>query len=139
MIRRPPRSTRTDALFPYTTLFRSSAPIQFSAGGLSSTLSHDRQGFDPTRIPANYQSLYTTDIMINGLRLLRKMCELNPMLLASQPQLLSYVRTLWQQMLQARLYDEHAALQSSSHALIYRFHQELEMLCDCLQIGRAHV
>src|SRR3546814_4170592 len=26
MIRRPPRSTRTDTLFPYTTLFRSSAP-----------------------------------------------------------------------------------------------------------------
>src|SRR3546814_10005377 len=27
MIRRPPRSTRTDTLFPYTTLFRS--PFQF--------------------------------------------------------------------------------------------------------------
>src|SRR3546814_6678253 len=27
MIRRPPRSTRTDTLFPYTTLFRSSADI----------------------------------------------------------------------------------------------------------------
>src|SRR3546814_10284748 len=26
MIRRPPRSTRTDTLFPYTTLFRSSVP-----------------------------------------------------------------------------------------------------------------
>src|SRR3546814_8161664 len=26
MIRRPPRSTRTDTLFPYTTLFRSWAP-----------------------------------------------------------------------------------------------------------------
>src|SRR3546814_7305835 len=26
MIRRPPRSTRTDTLFPYTTLFRSSLP-----------------------------------------------------------------------------------------------------------------
>src|SRR3546814_10536061 len=26
MIRRPPRSTRTDTLFPYTTLFRSSIP-----------------------------------------------------------------------------------------------------------------
>src|SRR3546814_9242541 len=26
MIRRPPRSTRTDTLFPYTTLFRSSDP-----------------------------------------------------------------------------------------------------------------
>src|SRR3546814_15194294 len=28
MIRRPPRSTRTDTLFPYTTLFRSPAPVQ---------------------------------------------------------------------------------------------------------------
>src|SRR3546814_17605217 len=27
MIRRPPRSTRTDTLFPYTTLFRSSATV----------------------------------------------------------------------------------------------------------------
>src|SRR3546814_9611424 len=27
MIRRPPRSTRTDTLFPYTTLFRSQAAI----------------------------------------------------------------------------------------------------------------
>src|SRR3546814_4272423 len=27
MIRRPPRSTRTDTLFPYTTLFRSSAAL----------------------------------------------------------------------------------------------------------------
>src|SRR3546814_2907879 len=28
MIRRPPRSTRTDTLFPYTTLFRSPAGLQ---------------------------------------------------------------------------------------------------------------
>src|SRR3546814_18102568 len=28
MIRRPPRSTRTDTLFPYTTLCRSVAPLQ---------------------------------------------------------------------------------------------------------------
>src|SRR3546814_6540207 len=27
MIRRPPRSTRTDSLFPYTTLFRSRGPV----------------------------------------------------------------------------------------------------------------
>src|SRR3546814_3617796 len=27
MIRRPPRSTRTDTLFPYTTLFRSKRPL----------------------------------------------------------------------------------------------------------------
>src|SRR3546814_15901723 len=34
MIRRPPRSTRTDTLFPYTTLFRSPA---MSSGGDSCT------------------------------------------------------------------------------------------------------
>src|SRR3546814_4279772 len=28
MLRRPPRSTRTDTLFPYTTLFRSAARLQ---------------------------------------------------------------------------------------------------------------
>src|SRR3546814_6676888 len=32
MIRRPPRSTRTDTLFPYTTLFRSTALAIYSAG-----------------------------------------------------------------------------------------------------------
>src|SRR3546814_10543394 len=33
MIRRPPRSTRTDTLFPYTTLFRSSMNAQGSPSG----------------------------------------------------------------------------------------------------------
>src|SRR3546814_4721996 len=36
MIRRPPRSTRTDTLFPYTTLFRS----DWNVGGLRGTGSH---------------------------------------------------------------------------------------------------
>src|SRR3546814_3355839 len=39
MIRRPPRSTRTDTLFPYTTLFRS-RPCCRSAGGRSSAYEH---------------------------------------------------------------------------------------------------
>src|SRR3546814_13987789 len=33
MIRRPPRSTRTDTLFPYTTLFRSGAFVDRFEGG----------------------------------------------------------------------------------------------------------
>src|SRR3546814_11109633 len=33
MIRRPPRSTRTDTLFPYTTLFRSGDPSPILARG----------------------------------------------------------------------------------------------------------
>src|SRR3546814_13979808 len=32
MIRRPPRSTRTDTLFPYTTLFRSTYRLVAAAG-----------------------------------------------------------------------------------------------------------
>src|SRR3546814_4251794 len=35
MIRRPPRSTRTDTLFPYTTLFRSRVPAGHRAGARS--------------------------------------------------------------------------------------------------------
>src|SRR3546814_10488645 len=33
MIRRPPRSTRTDTLFPYTTLFRSILLVEVGKGG----------------------------------------------------------------------------------------------------------
>src|SRR3546814_7756749 len=39
MIRRPPRSTRTDTLFPYTTLFRSFPPAQpFFTSSIESTI-----------------------------------------------------------------------------------------------------
>src|SRR3546814_1580804 len=34
MIRRPPRSTRTDTLFPYTTLFRSQAELRQHPPGI---------------------------------------------------------------------------------------------------------
>src|SRR3546814_8323337 len=50
MIRRPPRSTRTDTLFPYTTLFRSARNSPFrSLHGFCPWLScapgqHDRDG-----------------------------------------------------------------------------------------------
>src|SRR3546814_10117415 len=44
MIRRPPRSTRTDTLFPYTTLFRSEdvQPAQFGGGSRHSRLQRIR-------------------------------------------------------------------------------------------------
>src|SRR3546814_7909878 len=51
MIRRPPRSTRTDTLFPYTTLFRS--PMQQAIGqtlaaGQQVLVFLNRRGFAPT-------------------------------------------------------------------------------------------
>src|SRR3546814_2168419 len=52
MIRRPPRSTRTDTLFPYTTLFRSGArldaarPLNFvrALEGVVDAANHGRHG-----------------------------------------------------------------------------------------------
>src|SRR3546814_5132631 len=56
MIRRPPRSTRTDTLFPYTTLFRSSSPVSPTTRPASSSRRFEQlpkpamQGFDPRDI-----------------------------------------------------------------------------------------
>src|SRR3546814_16052626 len=47
MIRRPPRSTRTDTLFPYTTLFRSVADVGEALAGLAGAVyGHRRDGLD---------------------------------------------------------------------------------------------
>src|SRR3546814_11678186 len=55
MIRRPPRSTRTDTLFPYTTLFRSEETVQRCIAGCETTkqpgldrLTHDRNSTEKT-------------------------------------------------------------------------------------------
>src|SRR3546814_5221508 len=50
MIRRPPRSTRTDTLFPYTTLFRSIEAAEltqaFATGVADSMISSGSTGYD---------------------------------------------------------------------------------------------
>src|SRR3546814_14638587 len=55
MIRRPPRSTRTDTLFPYTTLFRSwkapPRPADAAACGGRHLCRQDRQGGGASRLP----------------------------------------------------------------------------------------
>src|SRR3546814_8946351 len=44
MIRRPPRSTRTDTLFPYTTLFRSDADPDFGRQEVAPHVRRSRRG-----------------------------------------------------------------------------------------------
>src|SRR3546814_4169115 len=73
MIRRPPRSTRTDTLFPYTTLFRSSHPHHrpardhqaFPKEGPLLNVGHYREG----------ESRWSPDLLLEpartGIRLLR--------------------------------------------------------------------
>src|SRR3546814_3183478 len=59
MIRRPPRSTRTDTRFPYTTLFRSFLAVgralaqhaQHRAGG---ALAHGARGIQPQQVAAGH-------------------------------------------------------------------------------------
>src|SRR3546814_15012915 len=54
MIRRPPRSTRTDTLFPYTTLFRSdaAAPASANLGALFPSADLSTADILPGRISA---------------------------------------------------------------------------------------
>src|SRR3546814_7461651 len=51
MIRRPPRSTRTDTLFPYTTLFRS-ADTQTVRHGIAVGVDSRTRDFQPDRLLA---------------------------------------------------------------------------------------
>src|SRR3546814_4370015 len=49
MIRLPPRSTRTDTLFPYTTLFRSLRPARLAAGHAPKGLTDTAPTFKPQK------------------------------------------------------------------------------------------
>src|SRR3546814_1942085 len=76
MIRRPSRSTRTDTLFPYTTLFRSpSGPLHAISGsvgpllsGLSETPGHGRVHYsvlpdiDPCHAEARRSEEHTSEL-----------------------------------------------------------------------------
>src|SRR3546814_19739310 len=82
MIRRPPRSTRTDTLFPYTTLFRSG--IASGPGEIADALEaehrvedverhrHDAMGAigsarrDPGRNPAGFVQPFLHDLAVPG-------------------------------------------------------------------------
>src|SRR3546814_16345313 len=57
MIRRPPRSTRTDTLFPYTTLFRSFFFIGKSLCGLGKTAFEEAGGGSPDRPRMNARGI----------------------------------------------------------------------------------
>src|SRR3546814_10367573 len=75
MIRRPPRSTRTDTLFPYTTLFRSSAisgltdieqpgafvPQRFGCVGVDGERTHTRPAEFAVRLDESNVAVFTID------------------------------------------------------------------------------
>src|SRR3546814_2380241 len=66
MIRRPPRSTRTDTLFPYTTLFRSRVRA-LSAGPGAIILCGRFEGFDERIFDARpIEQVSMGDIILSG-------------------------------------------------------------------------
>src|SRR3546814_14137115 len=55
MIRRPPRSTRTDTLFPYTTLFRSDASDLVAVGRHRVGVPGEHDPASPTELGAGHE------------------------------------------------------------------------------------
>src|SRR3546814_19214471 len=67
MIRRPPRSTRTDTLFPYTTLFRSldygvEDSVNVSLGGDHSPRKFDAGGLRYGQMAVNFDAQRDLDL-----------------------------------------------------------------------------
>src|SRR3546814_3413235 len=65
MIRRPPRSTRTDTLFPYTTLFRSDAA---GVGRVQPGQQLDQGGLAGAVLADQRQRLAWTDVQVDVLQ-----------------------------------------------------------------------
>src|SRR3546814_10594271 len=67
MIRRPPRSTRTDTLFPYTTLFRSLAGFSTIAKATPARWRYDKRGSELfeeiTALPEYYPTRVETELL----------------------------------------------------------------------------
>src|SRR3546814_10971997 len=81
-IRRPPRSTRTDTLFPYTTLFRSAPQPGADTVAATTPESQPRDLFGPVRTPETLggekHNLLTLTVELDaGLPLDRKSTRLN--------------------------------------------------------------
>src|SRR3546814_19464008 len=67
MIRRPPRSTRTDTLFPYTTLFRSDVPARIFHHEAELVAIIGKKGKNISREAApSYVCGYTAGIDVSG-------------------------------------------------------------------------
>src|SRR3546814_16582924 len=68
MIRRPPRSTRTDTLFPYTTLFRSVSLLLTGGAGLVTALTFAWLSAPDLALPQLAVEVVTLVLLLLGLR-----------------------------------------------------------------------
>src|SRR3546814_14775574 len=66
MIPRPPRSTRTDTLFPYTTLFRSLGAGRFDHVGIDGALGQPPGAFQLAGLGLEYLDEFAADDLALG-------------------------------------------------------------------------
>src|SRR3546814_10843837 len=114
MIRRPPRSTRTDTLFPYTTLFRSAASLigffsglagyaAFKGGGghgpAGAEIIHDRDTALGEGLPDHARPNLSWSLRISGVLLLLWLGPVAALLFAFGPDdVFSRIATFFSQM-----------------------------------------
>src|SRR3546814_19045219 len=81
MIRRPPRSTRTDTLFPYTTLFRSGRAQALAHLGLAARDTHALAAaaggsLDHHRVADRLGDLHRGRLVVDGIGMARHRADL---------------------------------------------------------------
>src|SRR3546814_8494614 len=124
MIRRPPKSTRTDTLCPYTTLFRSACHPSHECRPTQRTCSNER---------ANDQLLSFAGKLTYTIRCRtlpeQEFCYRQPILVCRAPERWPYFLTTWEPFsvnAQPQWHSEHTCMARTS-------------LFTAAQIGRAHV
>src|SRR3546814_2117334 len=120
MIRRPPRSTRTDTLFPYTTLFRSGHVPRTAADFLSFVHPADRERVaalyrDLERSPRDYEIEYHVVCGDGSVRYFHEIGEIDHEAATRSP---SYTGTMQDITARRQLQEEmHQALDRKSTRL----------------------
>src|SRR3546814_2120946 len=89
MLRRPPRSTRTDTLFPYTTLFRSlvalAGPLQLGIIGLLVPVDRRGERRQRRRLQTLRQGLFGNGAPKPAIAVLERMNRLEPQMRNRRP------------------------------------------------------
>src|SRR3546814_10122006 len=90
MIRRPPRSTRTDTLFPYTTLFRSEAECEKIQESYLAGRKDEAASYVPTSMVEDVYLIGPKDKIRDDLAAWRESC-VTTLLVSGPPMLLEQI------------------------------------------------
>src|SRR3546814_9348650 len=140
MIRRPPRSTRTDTLFPYTTLFRSTLAGIGSGDRISSLAWNTHRHLELFyAVPGLGAVLHTANPRLPDDQLIFTLNHAESRILAFEPNLAALVERLAPSLPHIEKYivlsDEGVGIGEGFGALAY----EPLLASAPVSIGRAHV